>query len=235
MQEPTAIHVEVWPIERVLPYPGNPRAIPETAIEAVAASLREFGWRQPIVVGPDGVVVAGHTRLKAAERLGLETVPVHVAQNLSAAQLRAYRLADNRVGEHSSWDAAALSFELGELRADGFDLAPLGFEVEPLNESAERVDGSPAEPIAKAGSLKERFGVAPFSVLNAREGWWQNRKAAWLALGIQSELGRGAAPGGSPRPLERAKANAEPGGSRRPAADDGKSHARCDGRGRAAV
>ena len=80
--------VEWWPIERPLPYARNPRLTPETAIAKVAASLKEYGWRQPIVVDDSGVIVVGHTRLLAAQRLGLTQVPVHVATDLSPAQIR---------------------------------------------------------------------------------------------------------------------------------------------------
>ena len=141
--------------------------------------------------------------------------------------------------------AERLAIEIAELRASDFDISLIGFsesEIDDLLKADE--DGGPG-----AGLLAERFMIPPFSVLNARGGWWQERKAAWLALGIQSELGRGenSAPGGSPRPLDRAKAakaftggdrysrrkpTAEPGGSKMPAADYGKTHARGDGRGR---
>ncbi len=88
----------------------------------MAASLKEFGWRQPIVVDKDGVIVAGHTRLAAAKQLGLEQVPVHVAGDLTPEQIRGYRLMDNRSNEETSWDSAVLSMELGELKGLGFDM-----------------------------------------------------------------------------------------------------------------
>lgn len=91
------------PIESVIPYARNPRKN-DDAVTAVAASIREFGWRQPIVVDEQMVVVAGHTRLLAARRLGLRTVPVHVARGLSPAQVRAYRLMDNRSHQNAEWD-----------------------------------------------------------------------------------------------------------------------------------
>lgn len=84
--------IELWPIEKPIPYARNARRISETAVAKVAASIQEFGWRQPIVVDSEGVIVAGHTRLLAAQRLGLKTVPVHVAANLTPAQIKAYRL-----------------------------------------------------------------------------------------------------------------------------------------------
>lgn len=128
MQESESLVTEEWPIARVRPYEGNPRVIPDAAVQKVAASIREFGWRQPIVVDEAGVVIVGHTRLKAAQSLGFSTVPVHVARDLSSEQARAYRLADNRVGEESRWDLGALGIELSTLQGFGVDLSSLGFD-----------------------------------------------------------------------------------------------------------
>src|SRR5216684_3171756 len=90
------MNVTLWPIEKIRPYARNARRIPQRAVDKVAASIQEFGWRQPIVVDSEGVIVCGHTRLLAAQKLGLDQVPVHVAHNLTPAQVRAYRLLDNR-------------------------------------------------------------------------------------------------------------------------------------------
>ena len=105
----------------VKPYEKNPRIIPEEAVERVAASIREFGFQQPIVVDKDGVIIVGHTRLKAAEKLGLEKVPVVVA-DLSPEKARAYRLADNKTNEATSWDDDLLFSELTDIEADIADL-----------------------------------------------------------------------------------------------------------------
>jgi hypothetical protein len=90
-----SLSFEWWPIERPIPYARNPRVVTEVAVAAVAASIAEYGWRQIIVVDPDGVIVVGHTRLLAAKRLGLTEVPVHIATDLTPQQIKAYRLADN--------------------------------------------------------------------------------------------------------------------------------------------
>src|SRR5450756_130640 len=118
--------VEWWPIARPVPYERNPRLAPEAAIAKVAASLKEYGWRQPIVVDREGVIVVGHTRLLAAQRLGLAHVPVHVATDLSPAQIKAYRLADNRSAQETSWDYALLPIEIGELAALDYDIDLIG-------------------------------------------------------------------------------------------------------------
>ena len=119
--------VESWPTEKVIPYARNPRRN-EGAVAKVAASLKEFGWRQPIVVDCEGVVIVGHTRLMGAQRLRMAEVPVHVAEGLSPAQVKAYRLADNRTHEEAEWDTDLLGLELGDLRDLDFDLGLTGFD-----------------------------------------------------------------------------------------------------------
>ena len=127
----TVFDVELRDIESIRPYERNPR-LNDQAVDAVVASLREFGFRQPIVVDGDGVIVVGHTRWKAAKKLGLVKVPVHVAKDLTPQQVRAYRIADNKTAEIADWDLTILPIELSELRDDGVDLALLGFDQEEL-------------------------------------------------------------------------------------------------------
>ena len=215
--------VEDWPIDRPIPYPGNPR-LNDSAVAGVASSIREFGFRQPIVVDEDGVVLVGHTRLKAAKVLGLATVPVHTARGLTPERAKAYRLADNRRAQDATWNEDALAAELLGLLDLGFDLALTGFsdgELAALLDDQDAGGGTGAT----AGSLFAQFLVPPFSVLDARAGYWQERKREWLATGILSELGRGhtgpghveqAAPGGRRRPAARVRKNGkiEPGDGR---------------------
>ena len=98
-------------VQEIIPYENNPRNNDE-AVDKVAESIREFGFQQPIVIDKDGVVIVGHTRLKAAKKLGLETVPVVMADNLTDEQAKAYRLADNKTNEFAEWDIDALDIEL---------------------------------------------------------------------------------------------------------------------------
>ncbi len=126
------LRVEMMPIDRVIPYARNPRRN-EHAVAKVAGSIKEFGFRQPIVVDKDMVIIAGHTRLLAAQQLGLKSVPVHVAEGLTAAQIKAYRLADNRTHEDAEWDEEMLSIELGELKEMDFDLDLTGFDPDELS------------------------------------------------------------------------------------------------------
>ncbi len=125
--------VELIEISKVIPYANNPRKN-EAAIAKVAASIKEFGFRQPIVVDQDYVVVAGHTRLLAARQLGLSSVPVHIAEGLSPSQIKAYRIADNRVAQDSEWDDELLSIELGDLKVSGFNLELTGFDADELKQ-----------------------------------------------------------------------------------------------------
>jgi ParB-like chromosome segregation protein Spo0J len=120
------MEVRLVPVDQVVPYARNPRRN-QGEIAKVAASLREFGWRQPIVVDSEMTVVVGHTRLAAAISLGMTEVPIHVAAGLTPAQVKAYRLADNRVGEEAQWDAQLLQLELGDLKDESFDQVLTGF------------------------------------------------------------------------------------------------------------
>jgi hypothetical protein len=112
------------PIGDIKPYERNPRKN-DHAVDAVVASIREFGWQQPIVVDKGMVIVAGHTRYKAALKLGIEQIPVVIADKLTPMQTKAFRLADNKSGEIATWDFPQLAIELEGLA--GFDMADFGF------------------------------------------------------------------------------------------------------------
>lgn len=114
-------------IEELIAYENNPRNN-ESAVDAVAASIREFGFKVPIIIDAGGVIVAGHTRKAAAEKLGLEVVPCIVADDLSEEQVRAFRLADNKVAEIATWDFARLEEELAELAE--IDMSQFGFHID---------------------------------------------------------------------------------------------------------
>src|SRR5260370_13769661 len=116
-----------WPIDKPIPYARNSRKIPQRAVDKVAASIQEFGWRVPIVVDKNGIIICGHTRLLAAKKLSLQQVPIHVADNLTPAQVKAYRLMDNRSHEEADWDLELLGPELAELKGLDFALELTGF------------------------------------------------------------------------------------------------------------
>jgi hypothetical protein len=156
------LKTELRPITEVKPYENNPRQN-DGAVGAVVASLKEFGWRQPIVVDTAGVIVVGHTRYRAAQKMGLDVVPVHVATDLTPDQCRAYRIADNQTATISDWDVGLLGLELAALKDVEFDLNLLGFDADQLAEyagtttpgltDADEVPDPPEDAITQAGDL----------------------------------------------------------------------------------
>lgn len=130
-------------IEDLTPYANNPRNN-ENAVEPVAASIREFGFKIPIVIDSGGVIVAGHTRLKAAQRLGMKKVPCIVADDLTPEQVKAFRLADNKVSEFATWDDR-LDAELAELESMGFDMDGFGFDPPSGDNGGEIIEDDPPE------------------------------------------------------------------------------------------
>jgi hypothetical protein len=233
--------IEQWPIERFIEYARNPRRNDEV-VDKMVAAIKEFGFRIPIIAKSDGLIVDGHLRLKAARKLGLKMLPVALADELTDDQIKAFRLLANKSVSWAEWDEDLLRLEISELDAAGFDLDLTGFSDTELSGlmNPEALSSGAGDG---AGALSERFMVPPFTVLNAREGTWQDRKRSWLALGIQSELGRGATEADASYKNQDAlnalqagkphrKANAAPGGSLRPAANYKKGQ-RGDGRGRA--
>lgn len=125
--------ISLRPLDSIKPYERNPR-IHGPAIDAVAKSIEQFGFRQPIVVDADGVIIVGHARFHAAVKLAINRVPVHVATDLTADQVKAYRIADNKTGELSEWDLQLLGLELQDLKAADYDLSALGFDADELAE-----------------------------------------------------------------------------------------------------
>ena len=127
-------HIERWPTEKLVPYARNARTHSEEQVAQIAASIVEFGFTNPILAGSDGVIVAGHGRLAAAQKLGLDTVPVVVLDHLTPTQRRALIIADNRIAENAGWDDAMLRIELQSLQEDGFNLDITGFDADALGE-----------------------------------------------------------------------------------------------------
>lgn len=132
-------------LSTIKPYPGNPR-LNDAAVDAVVKSVQEFGWRQPIVVDPDGVIIVGHARYKAAVKLGLARVPVHVAGDLTADQVRAYRIADNKTSDLSDWDFELLAIELHELQDASYSLDLTGFGIDELADMLDDAKAGTVDP-----------------------------------------------------------------------------------------
>jgi DNA modification methylase len=163
--------VEHWPLDRLRPYARNARTHNDDQVAQIAASIVEFGWTNPILVDAEGGIVAGHGRLLAARKLGLDTVPVVVLDYLTPAQRRAYVIADNKLALNAGWNEELLASELHALNGEGFDLGLTGFSdaeldalMAPLGDETEAGDGGgedaaddmpppPREPISRAGDL----------------------------------------------------------------------------------
>ena len=122
------MQIEYIDSEKVIPYANNPRLNDGEAVDRVAASIAEYGFKNPIIIDKDNIIIAGHTRLKAAKKLGIEKVPIIRADDLTPAQIKAFRLAENRVSEYATWDNELLSIELEGLKELDFDLDLTGFE-----------------------------------------------------------------------------------------------------------
>ena len=202
------MQIDIMQTARLVPYIRNARTHSADQVAQIAASIAEFGFTNPILIGEDDVIIAGHGRLMAAQSLGLAQVPVIVLDHLSGAQRRALILADNRIAENAGWDNAMLASELAALRDDNFDLDMIGFdeaELEELLAGFEFDDagalggegqgggvGDSDHPPAtsSSGSLAARFGIPPFSILDARQR---------LAQGLQTRRGQGVQRWGGPR------------------------------------
>ena len=169
MSEPwLSTHIERWPTAKLIAYARNARTHSEEQVAQIAASIVEFGFTNPILAGSDGVIVAGHGRLAAAQKLGLDTVPVVVLEHLTPTQRRALIIADNRIAENAGWDDAMLRVELQSLQEDGFNLDITGFDADALAEimagEETTVDGQTdddavpevsATPISRPGDVWE--------------------------------------------------------------------------------
>src|SRR5437868_8978063 len=155
--------IERWPIERLVPYAKNARTHSPAQVDQIAASIREWGWTNPVLVAEDGTIIAGHGRVLGARKLRIPEVPVMVAIGWTDAQKRAYAIADNKLTLNGGWDQELLGLEIGELQVLGFDLDLIGFtEGERAALAAQFTEGLtdpddvpelPSEPVAQAGDL----------------------------------------------------------------------------------
>ena len=154
--------IEQWQTANLLPYARNARTHSDDQVAQIAASIAEFGFTNPILAGSDGVIVAGHGRLAAAQKLGLAVVPVVVLEHLSPTQRRALVIADNRIAENAGWDEAMLRIELVTLQDDDFDVSLTGFDADALadedgNGAGETDDDAVPEitetPISRPGDV----------------------------------------------------------------------------------
>ncbi len=158
--------IEQWPTAKLVPYARNARTHSDAQVAQIAASIAEFGFTNPILAGSDGVIVAGHGRLAAAQKLGLDAVPVVVLDHLTPTQRRALVIADNRIAENAGWDEELLRIELEGLQDECFDLDLIGFDAdalaellagdEPVNEGQSDEDAVPEvgeTPVSRPGDV----------------------------------------------------------------------------------
>ena len=156
--------LENWPLERLIPYARNPRKN-DQAVEQIAAAIREFGFRVPVIAKSDGTIVDGHLRLKAAIKLGMTTIPVINADDMTDAQIKAFRISVNRMAELAEWDMDMLKLELEDLKEMDFDLELTGLDGDVIKDLLNAIEGTegetdpdevpevPAEPVTRPGDL----------------------------------------------------------------------------------
>lgn len=162
-----AERIELWPVSRLQPYAKNARTHSDEQVDQIAASIREFGFTNPILVDSTDGIIAGHGRLAAAKRIGLDQVPVIVLDHLSDAQRRAYILADNKLALNAGWDEDLLAQELQELSGEGYDLSVIGFSDEELEDLLAE-DGEPSEALTDPDEVPE---VQPEPVSKPGDVW----------------------------------------------------------------
>lgn len=160
---PTARRIEMWQLDRLVPYERNARTHSAEQIRQIAASIQEFGFTNPILVdGADGIL-AGHGRLAAAKDMGLALVPVIVLDHLSAAQRKAYILADNQLALNAGWDTELLQMEVAALNLEDFDLSLLGFDNDRIASLLDPEGIDREDPAAKERTGAEEYGEEDFS------------------------------------------------------------------------
>lgn len=190
------LEFETWPIERCIDYARNPRKN-DHAVDKVAAAIKEYGFRVPIVAKSDGLVIDGHLRLKAAKKLGLTEVPVVLADDMSEAQIKAFRLSVNKVAELAEWDNELLALEISDLQEMDFDLSLTGFEVDEIQAlfpeeipdgltDEDAVPEAPAVPVTVEGDVwllgRHRLMCGDSTSIDAVERLMAGRKADFVYM-----------------------------------------------------
>jgi DNA modification methylase len=174
--------------EVLTPSARNARRHSKAQIEQIAQSILSFGWTTPLLIDDKNTIIAGHGRHMAAQKLAIPELPCIIANGWTEAECRAYALADNKIAENADWDVELLRVELEYVDQSGLALENIGFNTEDMDAV---IDGLNTIPSRKSsGALARKFGFPPFSVLNARDGRWAERKQKWIELGIRSETGR---------------------------------------------
>lgn len=176
-------------VKKINAYVNNSRTHTPEQINQVANSIKEFGFTNPILIDEQHNVIAGHARLEAAISLSMNEVPCIILHGLTELQKRAYLIADNQLALNAGWDLDILRAEIEALELNEFDIDLLGFDEEFIKQFNEDIQEKLNE-VGEKTSMSDKFLIPPFSVFNAREAWWQERKKKWLDYGIESEVGR---------------------------------------------
>lgn len=180
--------VENFTLEKLIPYSSNNRVHNDLQISRIAESISEFGFNQPIVIDEDNIILVGHGRYEAAKKLKLKEVPVLKVLGLDETKKRAYRILDNKLQNDSTWNFENLESEIEFLKDQDFDIEAWGLDSLFEEENSKGSDNKD-EPSLK-GVLFDRFLVPPFSVLDSRQGYWQDRKRLWKHKNIDNGEGR---------------------------------------------
>lgn len=207
--------VVLVPIDEIKPYPNNSKTHSEHQIQEIIQSIKEFGWTVPCLLDENKMLLAGHGRHLAGRKLGMTHIKCLFKYGLSEKQKRAYVIADNKLTENGGWDLKKLTEEVDFLIRNDFDATVTGFSMQEIDDLLKGLDtailpaeqqgnqaafanlarnnttaADPKKNRKNVGSLADKFMAPPFSVLDARTGKWQERKRAWLGLGIKGEIGR---------------------------------------------
>lgn len=182
----TELKIVYRKVEDLIPYARNARVHSDAQVAEIAASIKEYGWTNPILLDGDNGIIAGHGRLMAARKLGMDEVPTIDIIGLTDTQKRALILADNKMALNASWDEDMLKLELADLVGGGIDSILTGFSQEEIDDligdlDTEEKTSSYGENKG-SGVLVDRYLVPPFSVLDTRQGYWQDRERKWDAL-----------------------------------------------------
>jgi hypothetical protein len=181
--------------DSLIPYVNNARTHSQEQINQIAASIKEFGFINPVIIDGDKGIIAGHGRVQAAQKLGMAEVPCVQASHLTEAQKKAYILADNKLALNAGWDDEILRLELQALDDLDFDLELTGFDLEEITQAFDLEGDHPHKhDPSKVGCLAREWGVVPTSIFDTRSGEWRNRRLEWLDTGLNSAQGRGELP-----------------------------------------
>lgn len=183
----TELKIEYLPVSALKPYEKNARKHKKLDVDNIAMSIEKYGMNDAIGIwGKDNIIVEGHGRLEACKKLGIDTVPVVRLDHLTDEERREYAIAHNATAELSEWDLDIFGKELAEIDLSGFDF---DFRIE---DEEEKTETEYSADDTENKSLVDRFIVPPFSILDTRQGYWQDRKRQWKDLGIKSNVGRDA-------------------------------------------